>query len=65
MPFSFALYMGPRGQYFINRGHFFDRDLDVQARKLYLEFFLWFGGPGERSQRMETGVLHRISMRVS
>ena len=39
--------------------------LDIQARKLYLEVFLWFWTPGERSRRMETGVLHRISLRVS
>ena len=38
--------------------------VDVQARKLYLEFVLWFGGRGERSWRMETGVLLRISIRI-
>ena len=39
--------------------------VNIQARKLYLEFYLWFWGCGERSRRMETEVLHRISMRVS
>ena len=36
--------------------------VDIQARKLYLEFFIWFLGRGERYLRMETGVLHRISI---
>ena len=39
--------------------------VDIQARKLYLEVFLWFWDPGERYLRMETGLLHRISMRIS
>ena len=39
--------------------------VDIQARKLYLKVFLWFWGPGERYLEMETGVLHRISMRTS
>ena len=38
--------------------------VDIQARKLCLEVFLRFWTPGERSRRMETGVLHRISLRV-
>ena len=41
-----------------NQGH-------IQARKLYLEFLLWFGGRGERYLRMGTGVLHRILIRIS
>ena len=39
--------------------------VDIQTRKLYLKVFLWFWGPGERYLRMETGVLHRISMWIS
>ena len=39
--------------------------VDIQARKLLLKVFLRFWGRGERSRRMETGVLHRISLRVS
>ena len=39
--------------------------VNIQARKLYLKVFLWFWDRGERYLRMETGVLHRISMRVS
>ena len=38
--------------------------VDIQARKLYLEFFTWFWGRGERDLRMETGVLHRISIQI-
>ena len=38
--------------------------VDIQARKLYLEFFIWFWGRGERYLRMETGVLHRISIQI-
>ena len=30
--------------------------VDIQARKLYLEFFIWFWGRGERYLRMETRV---------
>ena len=41
------------------------QEVDIQARKLYLEVFLWFWTSGERSRRMETGVLHGISLRVS
>ena len=40
-------------------------NIDIQARKLYSEVFLRFLGRGERSRKMETGVLHRISLRVS
>ena len=39
--------------------------VDIQARERVLEIFLRFGGRGERHRRMETGVLHRISLRVS
>ena len=39
--------------------------VDIQARKLYLKVLLWFWGRGERYLEMETGVLHRISMRTS
>ena len=39
--------------------------VDIQARKLDLEFFIWILGPGERYLDMETGVLLRISMRIS
>ena len=38
--------------------------VDIQARELYLEFFIWFWGRGERYLRMETGVLHRISIQI-
>ena len=38
--------------------------LDIQARELYLKFFIWFWGRGERYLRMETGVLHRISIQI-
>ena len=38
--------------------------VDIQARKLYLQFFTWFWGRGERYLRMETGVLHRISIQI-
>ena len=38
--------------------------VDIQARELYLKFFLWFWGRGERYLRMETGVLHRISIQI-
>ena len=34
--------------------------VDIQARKLYLDVFLRFWTPGERSREMETGVLLRI-----
>ena len=39
--------------------------VDIQTRKLYLDVFLRFWTPGERSREMETGVLLRISLRVS
>ena len=39
--------------------------IDIQARKLHLEVFLWFVGRGERSPRMEAGVQLRILLRVS
>ena len=39
--------------------------VDNQARKLYLKVFLRFWGRDERYLRMETGVLHRISLRTS
>ena len=42
-----------------------ETQVDVQARKLSLKVFLRFWGRGERYRRMETGVLHRISLRVS
>ena len=46
-----------------------ETQVDIQARKLYLKFLLWFWDPGERYLRMETGVdpgvLHRISMQIS
>ena len=38
--------------------------VDIQARELYLEFFIWFWGRGERYLRMETGVLLRISIQI-
>ena len=38
--------------------------VDIQARKLYLEFFTWFWGQGESYLTMETGVLHRISIQI-
>ena len=38
--------------------------VDIQARELYLKFFIWFWGRGERYLRMETGVLHRISIQI-
>ena len=47
------------------RRHHLETQVDVQARKLLLEVFLRFWGRGERYRRMETGVLHRISLRVS
>ena len=40
-------------------------NIDSQARKLYVEDFVWFRGRGERCRRMEDGVLLTISMRVS
>ena len=43
----------------------FQREVDIQARKLLLEVFLRFWGRGERYRRMETGVLLRISLRTS
>ena len=36
--------------------------VDILARKLYLEFVPMELIPGERSGRFETGVLHRISI---
>ena len=39
--------------------------IDILAGELYLEFFIWFWGPGERYLEMDTGVLRRISMRIS
>ena len=33
-------------------------NIDIQARKLYSEVFLRFLGRGERSRKMETGVLY-------
>ena len=39
--------------------------VDIQARELLLKVFLRFWGRGERYRRMETGVLHRILLRVS
>ena len=38
--------------------------VDIQARKLYLELLVWFWGRGERYLRMETGALHRISIQI-
>ena len=39
--------------------------VDIQARELYLEFFMWFWGRGERYLTMKTGVLLRIAIRIS
>ena len=47
------------------RRRHFEIKVDIQARKLYLDVFLRFWTPGERSRKMETGVLLRISLRVS
>ena len=41
------------------------QEVDIQARKLHLKLFLWFWTCSERSLRMETGVLHGISLHVS
>ena len=38
--------------------------VDIQARKLYLEFALMTLATDETSRDFETGVLHRISSRV-
>ena len=38
--------------------------IDISARELYLEFLIWFWALGERYLRMETGVLHRIAIRI-
>ena len=38
--------------------------VDIQARKLYLEFALMTLDSDETSRDFETGVLHRISSRV-
>ena len=38
--------------------------VDIQARELYLEFLIRFWVRGERYLRMETGVLHRISIQI-
>ena len=48
-----------------NRRRHLEIKVDIQARKLLLEGFLKFWGRGERYRRMETGVLHRISLRIS
>ena len=47
------------------RRRHFEIQVDIQARKLYSDVFLRFWTLGERSREMETGVLHRISLRVS
>ena len=39
--------------------------IDIQGRKLYLQVFLCFGGHGESSRGMETGVVHTILPSVS
>ena len=39
--------------------------VDIQSRKLYLEFVLWFWDRGERYLRMETGVVNRNSRWIS
>ena len=38
--------------------------VDIQARELYLQLIIWFWCRGERYLRMETGVLHRISIQI-
>ena len=49
----------------IHRRRHLGIQVDIQARELYLKFFTWFWGRGERYLRMETGVLHRISVQIS
>ena len=39
-------------------------EVDMQARELYLEFSLMEMKPGEAFSDIETGVLHRISIRI-
>ena len=41
-----------------------ETQVDILAGELYLEFFIWIWGRGERYLRMETGVLHRISIQI-
>ena len=47
-----------------NRRRHLEIKVEIQARKLLLEVLLRFWGRGERSRRMETGVLLRISIRI-
>ena len=47
-----------------SRESWMETQVDIQAKKLYLELFIWFGGRGERYLRMETGVLHRVSIQI-
>ena len=58
-------FLGRRRRRRRRRRRHLEIQVDIQARKLYFEGFLWFWTPGERSRRMETGVLLRISLRVS
>ena len=37
-------------------GHTPKVQVDIQAKQLFSEFYLWYWGRGERSRRMETGV---------
>ena len=46
------------------RRHHLKIKVDIQARKLYSKIFLRFSDPGERYERMGTGVLLRISIRI-
>ena len=39
--------------------------VDIEAKKLQFDRFALFWGRGERYLKMETGVPHRIWMRVS
>ena len=48
----------------IRRRHL-EIQVDIQTRKLYLEFYIWIWGRGESYLEMEIGVLHRNSIRIS
>ena len=58
---------GQMGELLVRRRRHLEIQVDIQARELYLKFFIWFWGRrrrGERYLRMETGVLHRTSLQI-
>ena len=56
--------LSPRRRRRRRRRRSFEIQVNAQAKKPELLVFPRFWGPGERSLRMEAGVLHRISLQM-